>query len=167
MNLSFVMITFRNLLCHSQFSNTQAHAVARSRLFASSKSIPAPSFPPWLRMRVLADFSQRQATTTHVSEAISRSGGFLSNANMLSDMVTSMLIEDIEPLRLDQFRESLERIDGLTLTNTTKDLFDSCHEQVKDAQQMEVSLPEPVAGMLQITWRNAPGKLQQTIVADG
>lgn len=124
------------------------------------------TFPRWIRLRAVADYSQRNDVTNRVSDSIPKSGGFLSNSNLLSDMVTTLVMEDVCPVRLPQFRASLENIDGLELDTKSVELFDDCCHQL-DERANDGTIPDHVNGILQLNWRDAPGTLRQRIVADG
>ncbi|KAL3938652.1 MAG: hypothetical protein SGBAC_006488 [Bacillariaceae sp.] len=122
-----------------------------------------PTFPRWLRLAAFGSVSQRHELTVHVADAInSKSGGFVSNANLLSDMVTTILIEDIETQKIPDFWLSLKELD-LELTNASKDQLELCQQLLSASDDV----PPEIKGVLQLTWKGAEGKLRHEIPADG
>lgn len=122
-----------------------------------------PPFPRWLRLAAFGSVSQRHELTTHVADTINRkSGGFVSNANLLSDMVTTILIEDIKPQKIPDFWLSLNELD-LELTNASKDQLELCQQLLSASDDV----PPEIKGVLQLTWKGAEGKLRHEIPADG
>ncbi|CAJ1951720.1 unnamed protein product [Cylindrotheca closterium] len=123
-----------------------------------------PQFPRWLRLAAIAPISQRHDMTTKVADLINnKSGGFVSNANLLSDMVTAILIEDMEPQKIPNFWLSLKELD-LEWTNASKDQLELCEQLLASASD---GVPPQIHGVLQLTWRGAHGKLRHEIPADG
>lgn len=87
---------------------------------------------------------------------------------MLSDMVTTMMMEDVEPKRLPEFRTTLQHIDGLVLDSKSIELLDQCCQRVAERSDGDDEpVPEAVRAILQLNWRDAPGSLKQQILADG
>lgn len=139
-----------------------------TRLFSESlQNNPndLPSFPRWLRLAAFAPVSQRHDLTTKVADKINnKSGGFVSNASLLSDMVTAILMEDIEPDKITHFWNSLEELDTLEWSESSKEQVELCQQLLSDSSS---KVPQTIAGVLQLTWRGAEGKLRHEIPADG
>jgi hypothetical protein len=122
-------------------------------------------FPRWLRFSANAPVESRFENTAQVVSSISKSDGFLSNSNLLSDLATSLVMEDVEPHKLGDFYQALREIDGLRLHPDSIELFQECCEAVKNNNN---KVPDTVAGVFhQITWSGSQGKLTHQIVTDG
>jgi hypothetical protein len=146
--------------------------ISSTRLMASSaaSSQEPVVFPVWLRLQGIAPFAERQRVTSQVGESISVSGGFLSRFNMLSDMVTVMTLEDVQPAYIGSFQQSLQKIDGFRLDAESIHRLENCQtllQQVAEnsTKQDVVRIPPAVYCNLQICWVGAPGKLRQEIPA--
>ncbi|KAL3906032.1 MAG: hypothetical protein SGARI_004185, partial [Bacillariaceae sp.] len=63
------------------------------------------AFPIWLRLKGMAPITDRHRVTTEVADAISVTGGFLSRSYILSDLVTVMTMEDVEPAKLARLKD--------------------------------------------------------------
>ncbi|CAB9511319.1 expressed unknown protein [Seminavis robusta] len=132
----------------------------------SAAAQPQPAvFPFWLRLKGMAQFEDRQRVTSEVADSISSSGGFLSRANILSDMVTVMTMEDVEPDRIGRFQQRMGDVEGFRLDDESTALLDSCQLLLREKE--DIKIPPSVFANLQISWLNAPGNLRQEIVADG
>ena len=146
------------------------HSGTSTRLFSEAlehldDSANLPPFPRWLRLAACAPVSLRHELTTNVADKINnKSGGFVSNANLLSDMVTAILIEDIDPKKIPEFVHSLEELKSLEWNDSSKEQLALC-QQLLSASGGNV--PPTIAGVLQLTWRGAEGKLRHEIPADG
>lgn len=123
------------------------------------------TFPMWLRLRGIGDFDKRQEITSQVSDAVALSGGFISRSNLLSDMVTVLLLEDVVPQRLDAFRASLKQIQGFRLDHDSAELLNECQKQIDADNEKEI--PKAVYVDFQLNWKGAPGSLTHEIPADG
>ena len=122
-------------------------------------------FPFWIRLKGMSNFENRQRVTTEVADSISASGGFLTNSNILSDLVTVMTMEDVDPHRVGQLQDKLQQIEGFRLNAESEKSLEDCQTLLQSHET--VRIPPSVYCNLQITWLNAPGKLRQEIVADG
>ena len=136
---------------------------------AVEEEVEVVEFPRWLRLEIIIPVSQRQEATSLVADIINhKSGGYLSQCNMLSDMVTSILIEDLQPTKLFEFIETLQNsIPNIHLTTQTLSNLQQCqvallqHEQQQSDPKMV--LPDTVMSILRITWKDATGTLKQNI----
>jgi hypothetical protein len=64
---------------------------------------------------------------------------------MISDMVTTMKLEDLEPNRLPVFfRMILRHIDGLTLDSKAIELLDQCCQRLERSCYETAPVPEAV-----------------------
>jgi hypothetical protein len=138
------------------------------RLMASPAASQEPQiFPVWLRLKGMAPFADRQRVTTEVADSISISGGFLSRSNILSDMVTVMTLEDVQPHRIGRFEQKLHDIKGFRLDGPSTELLQHCQQLLLEQDTETKEIPPSVYCNLQITWVDAPGELRQEIPADG
>ena len=87
---------------------------------------------------------------------------------MLSDMVTVMTMEDVEPNRLvNTFVPRVnECVPEFQWTKDSLQIIQEYEELLSEDDTVGIP-PMGVFCNLQITWRDAPGTLRQTIVADG
>ncbi|CAB9529826.1 expressed unknown protein [Seminavis robusta] len=143
-------------------------AAPSTKLMMSTRAATQPQttvFPFWLRLKGMAQFEDRQRVTSEVADSISASGGFLSRANILSDMVTVMTMEDAEPDRIGRFQQRMGDVEGFRLDDESTALLENCQMLLKENE--DIKIPPSVFANLQISWLNAPGNLRQDIVADG
>ena len=95
----------------------------------------------------------------------------MSQANLLSDMATAIVMEDLDPQRIPAFWDALQNLhDDLEWTHASMDQFETCCDILQQTQMDEddhPQLPAAVAGVLQLTWKGAEGKLRHEIPADG
>ncbi|KAL7521804.1 hypothetical protein ACHAWX_006494 [Stephanocyclus meneghinianus] len=144
----------------------QTKKVATTRLHNDLTGSPT-SIPRWLRLSATAPVANRFEITMKVADLINHeSGGFVSNSNLLSDMVTVMLMEDIVPEKLPLLRDSLLRFDGLNLSSESIRQLDMCCSSVLDSSSSS-TLHSSVSGVFQINWKGAEGKIRHEIPADG
>ena len=146
--------------------SSSTHLMASS----SSSSTPSPAFlpvfPVWIRLKGYATYECRQHVTSQVADSISTSGGFLSRFNLLSDMITVMTLEDVQPNRLAAFQQELQQIEGFRLDTESIHLLEQCQALVQlEERDRTTTLPSAVSCNLQISWLNAPGTLRQEIPA--
>lgn len=140
--------------------------VTITRLHNDSTGSPA-LLPRWLRLSATAPVTNRYEMTMMVADLINHeSGGFVSNTNLLSDMITVMLIEDIVPEKIPLLRDSLLRVDGFHLSRESIRQLDMCCSSILDSSSSS-TLPSSVAGVFQINWKGAEGKIRHEIPADG
>ena len=135
---------------------------------STTPAVVAVDFPRWLRLELIVPVSLRQEVTSLVADAInSKSGGYLSQCNMLSDMATSILIEDLEPTKLFKFIEYLQdSIPDMKFTQETISNLHECEQALSDSSASPSSnspLPDTVMSILRLTWKDATGTLKQDI----
>jgi len=152
------------LACKAQ--KTAMPSVQRgTRLFAkvsSSDTTDRPPFPLWLKLAAFAPVSHRRDLTVEVADRINdKSGGFVSDANLLSDMVTSILVEDIEPKKIPDFWLSLKELD-MQWTDASKEQLELCQQLLSESG----NVPPEIQGLVQLTWQGAEGKLKHQIPLD-
>lgn len=141
-----------------------------TRLFASTAPYQHDQevvFPGWLRLKGLAPFEDRQRITSQVADSISSSGGFLSMSNMLSDMVTVMTLEDVEPDQIGAFQRRLGEIENFRLDAASLEQLRGCQTLLNENEYSNIKIPPSVFCNLQVSWIGAPGRLRQDIPADG
>lgn len=114
----------------------------------------------------MASVTLRHEVTSHVSDCINSSGGFLMHSNLLSDMVTVMTMEDVDPYRISNFVHCLSHVNGFHLDENSQQLLHQCVQAVQQ-HDTKTKIPPVVYANLQITWLGAQGKIRQHIVADG
>ena len=137
-------------------------------------------FPRWLRLSATAPVENRLDVTNRVVDSISKGGGFLSSSNLLSDLATCLVIEDLQPLKINKFYLALQEIDSadFKLHPDSIDLMEQCSEMVarhrgdtnadeERKRHNATTLPVTVAGVFQIAWKGSTGKLTHDIVSDG
>jgi len=179
----------------------------------------ATEFPSWLHLKAYAPYKQRMETTDIIANSISKSGGYLTHSTLLSDMATTLVMEDVDPQHLQNFVQAMDEIDGLVfekasheqlerclqmvnevnediktkashITNfqqslhdierdgllaeddpANKEFFEKCHEVAHELAQKvatlngSTKLPVTVHAILQLTWKDAPGKTVHKIPA--
>lgn len=122
---------------------------------------PPRPFPRWIRLKASADVAERQELTALVADAISASGGFLSQTNTLSDMVTVFVLEDVDPEKLQAFQNRLDSI--VRLDPTSRAILGECQALLNRSRQEQQSIPDTTMAVLQLNWKNASGTLRQEI----
>ncbi|KAL3782688.1 hypothetical protein HJC23_002588 [Cyclotella cryptica] len=93
------------------------------------------------------------------------SGGFISSSNLLSDMITVMLMEDVIPEKIPLLRDSLLRLDGLLLSRESMRQLDMFSSDIDSSSSS--TFHSCVSGVFQINWKGAEGKIRHEIPADG
>lgn len=168
----------------------QQRSLPSFRLFSSSPTSSAhnhndeetktlfSTFPRRLHLTGYANVSQRLAVTMAVAEVLNKQSntgdGFISHSNLLSDLATVLIVEDMDTTKLDNLLHALQSINGLTLAPATSELLKECSRFVANSSSdnslttsPSITIPSTVTGVIQLLWKNAQGKLTHEIPADG
>jgi hypothetical protein len=126
------------------------------------------AFPRWLRLKGVGDFEHRHRVTSEVADSISASGGFLAQSNILSDMITVMTLEDVEPAKLQDFENRITDVHHFRLDPKSLELLQECQGMLLPLEEdTGAKIPTTVSCNLQVSWVGAPGDLRQVIPAVG
>ena len=92
-------------------------------------------FPSWLHLKAYAPYKNRMETTDRIANSISKSGGYLTHGTLLSDMVTTLVMEDVDPQHLQNFVRAMDEIDGLVFEKATHEQLDRCLQMVNEVNE--------------------------------
>lgn len=117
-----------------QSSSLMRLALRRGGLFvrpmATMTAASQKHFPNWLHLKAYAPHKQRTETTDRIANSISKSGGYLTHSTLLSDMATTLVLEDVDPHHLEPFVQAIEEIEGFDFELDSKEQLKKCFEMV-------------------------------------
>ena len=92
-------------------------------------------FPAWLHLKAYAPYKQRMDTTDRIANSISKSGGYLTHSTLLSDMATTMVLEDVDPHQLQKFIDAIAKIEGLEFDTLSQEQLHKCIDMVNKVEE--------------------------------
>ena len=107
--------------------------LSRSLRALSTTASTTAAFPHWLHLKAYAPYQQRMQTTDKIANSVTKSGGYLIRSILLSDMATTMVLEDMDPKNLGNFTKTIKEIDGLVLSPKSKEQLEHCLLMVEQA----------------------------------
>ena len=100
------------------------------RPLATTNAASEVTFPNWLHLKAFAPYKQRLETTDRIANSVSKSGRYLTHSTLLSDTMTTLVLEDVDPHHLEKFIRAIEQIDGLVFEDMSHAQLGKCFEMV-------------------------------------
>lgn len=95
--------------------------------------VATSNFPHWLHLKATAPYGQRVETTDQIAHILATTtGGYLTHSTMLSDVETTLVLEDVDPQQLENFHLAvLSNIPGLAWHPTSQTQLQHCIELIQ------------------------------------